>query len=69
MMDVAKKMGLYKIIINHPFRPEGPSLNLEQKKSLITRGAILEQLYLPFFKKEKSFAPHNIADWLKSYRK
>jgi hypothetical protein len=52
VMDMAKEMGLSKIIINHPFRPEGPSLSLEQQKSLIARGAILDHCAFHFIRKK-----------------
>ena len=66
VVDVAREMGLSKILINHPFRPEGPSLNLEQQKSLSARGALLEHCAFHFVKKKNPLPLETLMEGIKS---
>jgi hypothetical protein len=52
VVETAKAMQISKILINHPFRREGPALSLEQQESLVSKGAILEHCAFHFLKKK-----------------
>jgi hypothetical protein len=66
VIDVANKIGLYKILINHPFRPEGPALNLDQQKSLVARGAILEHCAFHFVRKKNPLPLETLVTAIKA---
>jgi hypothetical protein len=50
VVDEAGKIGLKRVLVNHPFRPESPCLSLEEQKSLASRGAILEHCAFHFLR-------------------
>ena len=50
VVDESRKVGLKKVLVNHPFRPESPGLSLEEQKSLASRGAVLEHCAFHFLR-------------------
>lgn len=50
LVEISKRIGLRKIVVNHPFRLESPNLKIEEQLQLAAAGAVLEHCSFHFLK-------------------